>query len=50
MRKLKENILKLLIYLSAAFTVGTLAIIVGFIFIKGIGKINLLQEMVEYYR
>ncbi len=48
MRKLKENILKLLIYLSAAFTVGTLAIIVGFIFIKGIGKINLHFLMSDY--
>lgn len=41
MRKFKENILKLLIYLSAIFTVGALAIIVGYIFVKGIGKLNL---------
>ena len=41
MRKFKENLLKALIYLSAVFTVGVLALIVGFIFIKGIGKIDL---------
>lgn len=41
MRKLKENILKSLIYLSAIFTVATLVVIVGYIFIKGIGGINL---------
>lgn len=35
-RKLKENILKLLVYLSAIFTVGSLVVIVGYIFIKGI--------------
>ena len=40
MRKLKENILKLLVYLSAAFTVTILVVIVGYIFIKGIGGIN----------
>lgn len=40
MRKLKENILKLLVYLSAAFTVTTLVVIVGYIFIKGISGIN----------
>ncbi|MGL5312355.1 MAG: phosphate ABC transporter permease PstA [Peptostreptococcaceae bacterium] len=40
MRKLKENILKTLIYLSAIFTVATLVVIVGYIFIKGIGGIN----------
>lgn len=40
MRKLKENILKILIYLSAIFTVATLVVIVGYIFIKGIGGIN----------
>ena len=41
MRKFKENLLRILIYLSAIFTVGVLALIVGFIFIKGIGKIDL---------
>ncbi|MGL5506967.1 MAG: phosphate ABC transporter permease PstA [Paraclostridium sp.] len=40
MRKLKENILKTLVYLSAAFTVATLVVIVGYIFIQGIGGIN----------
>ena len=41
MRKLKENLLKLLIYLSAFFTVSVLVVIVGYIFAKGIGGINL---------
>ena len=36
MRKLKENILKVLIYLSAIFTVTALVVIVGYIFINGI--------------
>ncbi|HSQ88752.1 phosphate ABC transporter permease PstA [Romboutsia sp.] len=40
MRKLKENILKLLVYLSATFTVITLVVIVGYIFMKGISGIN----------
>lgn len=48
MRKLKENILKLLIYLSAAFTVATLVVIVGYIFIKGIGGINLRFLFSDY--
>ncbi|WP_195251284.1 phosphate ABC transporter permease PstA [Romboutsia sp. 1001713B170207_170306_H8] len=48
MRKLKDNILKFLIYLSAVFTVGTLAIIVGYIFTKGIGKLN-LQFLISDY-
>ena len=37
MRKFKENLLKSLVYLSALFT---LVVIVGFIFIKGIGNMN----------
>ena len=41
MRKLKENLLKSLIYLSAFFTVSMLVVIVGYIFTKGIGGINL---------
>lgn len=41
MRKLKGNILNILVWLSAIFTVGILVIVVGFIFIKGIGKINI---------
>lgn len=48
MRKFKENILKFLIYLSAIFTVGTLAIIVGYIFAKGIGKLNLHFLISDY--
>ena len=48
MRKFKENILKFLIYLSAIFTVGTLAIIVGYIFVKGIGKLNLHFLISDY--
>lgn len=41
MRKLKENILKLLVYISALFTILTLVIIVGYIFAKGMKGINL---------
>ena len=41
MRKLKENLLKSLIYLLAFFTVSMLVVIVGYIFIKGIGGVNL---------
>ncbi|VIG83202.1 ABC transporter phosphate-specific permease [Clostridioides difficile] len=40
MRKFKENLLKSLVYLSALFTIVSLVVIVGFIFIKGIGKMN----------
>lgn len=48
MRKFKENTLKFLIYLSAIFTVGMLAIIVGYIFSKGIEKINLNFLISDY--
>ncbi len=48
MRKLKENLLKLLIYLSAAFTVGVLVVIVGYIFSKGLGGINLSYLISDY--
>ena len=48
MRKVKENIRKFLIYLSAIFTVGTLAIIVGYIFTKGVGKLNLHFLISDY--
>ncbi|MGL5694241.1 MAG: phosphate ABC transporter permease PstA [Peptostreptococcaceae bacterium] len=48
MRKFKENVLKSLIYLSALFTVGTLFIIVGYIFMKGIGKLNLNFLISDY--
>ena len=41
MRKVKDNILNGLVWLSAIFTIGILVIILGFIFVKGIGKINL---------
>ncbi|CEI71691.1 MULTISPECIES: phosphate ABC transporter permease PstA [Romboutsia] len=40
MRKFKENILKTSVYLSAAFTVTTLIVIVGYIFMQGIKGIN----------
>ena len=40
MRKFKENLLKSLVYLSALFTIVSLVVIVGFIFIKGIGNMN----------
>ena len=40
-RKNKDNLLVSLVYLSAIITVGILVVIVGFIFIKGMGKINL---------
>lgn len=41
MRKFKDNIFNILVWLSALFTVGVLVVIIGFIFIKGIGKINI---------
>ncbi|EKY26652.1 hypothetical protein [Clostridium celatum] len=40
MRKFKENILKVLLYLSALITVGILVFIIGFIFMKGYKLIN----------
>ena len=40
MRKLKDRILKSLLYLSAIVTVGILIFILGFIFIKGYKEIN----------
>lgn len=48
MRKLKENLLKLLIYLSAFLTVGILVVIVGFIFQKGIGGVSLSYLTSDY--
>lgn len=48
MRKVKENILKALVYLSALFTVSVLVVIVGYIFIKGISGINLSFLTNEY--
>ena len=41
MRKFKENILKILLYLSAIITVGILVFIIGFIFIKGYVSIKI---------
>lgn len=41
MRKFKENLLKLIVYMSAFITVGILVLILGFIFIKGYKRINL---------
>lgn len=41
MRRAKELLFNILVWASAIFTVGILIAIIGFIFIKGIGKINL---------
>ena len=48
MRKFKENILKILLYLSAIFTVGILVFILGFIFIKGYKEITPTFILSEY--
>ena len=48
MRKFKENILKILLYLSAIITVGILVFIIGFIFIKGYKLINLNYLFGDY--
>lgn len=48
MRKVKENILKTLLYLSAAITVGVLLFILGFVFLKGYKLINLDYIFGEY--
>ena len=45
MRKLKENILKILLYLSAIFTVGILVFILGFIFIKGYKQSEMCKKL-----
>ena len=47
-RKKKDRLLISLVYLSAIITVGLLLVIVGFIFIKGIGKINLSFLFADY--
>ena len=47
-RKLKDNILTSLLYLSTFATVGLLVLIVGFIFIKGIKGINLSYIFSDY--
>ncbi|MEG0842854.1 MAG: phosphate ABC transporter permease PstA [Romboutsia sp.] len=48
MRKVKENILKALVYLSALFTIGVLVVIVGYIFKEGIQGISLSFLTGEY--
>lgn len=48
MRKLKDNILNLLLYLSTFMTVGLLVLIVGFIFVNGIKGINLNYIFSDY--
>lgn len=48
MRKLKENILKIAIYLSVIFTVTALVVIVGYIFKTGIGGINISFLFSDY--
>lgn len=47
-RRNKDNLLVSLVYLSGFLTVAILAIIVGYIFIKGIGKINLTFIFSDY--
>ncbi|MBE6053209.1 MAG: phosphate ABC transporter permease PstA [Clostridium sartagoforme] len=41
MRKFKENLYKVLLWVSAAVTVGVLVLILGFIFLKGYKLINI---------
>ena len=48
MRKLKDNILNSLLYISSFVTVGLLVLIVGFIFIKGIKGISLDYIFSDY--
>ena len=48
MRKLKDNILSTMLYLSAFVTVGLLVLIVGFIFVNGIKGINLNYIFGDY--
>ncbi len=48
MRSLKENILKTLIYLAAAFTVGVLVTIVGYIFKEGLSGISIAYLTEDY--
>ena len=48
MRKLKDNILNSLLYISSFVTVGVLVLIVGFIFIKGIKGISLGYIFSDY--
>lgn len=48
MRKVKENILKILLYLSAIITVAILLFILGFIFLKGYKTISLQYIIGDY--
>ena len=48
MRKLKDNILNSLLYLSAFATVGLLILIVGFIFVNGIKGVSLDYIFKDY--
>lgn len=48
MRKIKDNFLSFLLYLSCFITVGVLVLIVGFIFIKGIKGVNLSYILNDY--
>ncbi|WP_455538100.1 phosphate ABC transporter permease PstA [Terrisporobacter sp.] len=48
MRKLKDNILNFLLYLSSFGTVGLLVLIVGFIFVNGIKGISLNYIFGDY--
>ncbi|NLL30506.1 MAG: phosphate ABC transporter permease PstA [Clostridiales bacterium] len=40
MRKFKENLLKFIVYLSAFITVSLLVMILGYIFVKGFGRLS----------
>lgn len=48
MRKIKDNFLSFLLYLSSFVTVGILVLIVGFIFVNGIKGINLSYIFSDY--
>lgn len=48
MRKIKDNFLSFLLYLSSFVTVGLLVLIVGFIFVNGIKGINLSYIFSDY--
>lgn len=48
MRKVKENLLKILLYVSATITVGVLLFILGFIFLKGYKSISVEYILGEY--
>ena len=47
-RKVKDNVFKALLWLSAGITVFILVFILGFIFIKGFRKINLTFLTADY--